>query len=74
MTSDHRTNATAAEGTGLDNLLGEWLDPFAADTTSVAAADDADAEERGFEFSEWCVIPVAALFVIGDMVLQFLRH
>ena len=72
MTSDNKTYAAAAKDTGLDNVLGEWLDPFAADATSVG--EEAEAEDRGFEFSEWCVLPVAALFVIGDMVLQFLHH
>lgn len=71
MTSDNRINSAAATDTGLDNVLGEWLDPFAVET-AVTAADD--VEDRGFEFSEWCVIPVALLFVIGDMVLTFLHH
>jgi hypothetical protein len=75
MASDRRTSTAAAENTDLGNVLGEWLDPFAEDAaTQGTEAAEASDEARGFEFSEWCVIPVAMLIVIGDMVVQFLRH
>ena len=51
------------------------LDPFAEDAaTQVTGAVEASDEAKGFEFSEWFVIPVAMLIVIGDMVVQFLHH
>ena len=74
MTSDHRTHTAAAEHTDLGNVLGEWLDPFAEDATLATEIAEASDEAKGFEFSEWCVIPVAMLIVIGDMVVQFLHH
>lgn len=67
MASDHKT--IAAEDTDLSSAIGGWLDPFAQDGATIATAVESDAEP--LPFAEWCVVPVALAFVIGDMVLQF---
>jgi hypothetical protein len=69
MASDRKT--VAAEDRDFSSAIGGWLDPFAQDGATVATGADSDAEP--LPFSEWCVIPVALAFVIGDMILQFWR-
>lgn len=69
MASDQKT--VAAEQVDFSSVIGAWLDPFAQEASAAAAATQSDAEP--LPFSEWCVLPVALVIVIGDMVWQFLR-
>ena len=70
MASDRKT--IAAEDHGLGSIVGDWLDPFAQEASAAASRTAADDEDR-LPFSEWCVLPIAALIVIGDMILQFMH-
>lgn len=70
MASDRKS--VAAEGRDFGNVIGQWLDPFAQSETQ-ATVDASAGTDTAIPFSEWCVIPVALAFVIGEMLYQFTR-
>ena len=75
MASEHRTLAAQGKelGSDLGSLVGDWLDPFAGQAETAAVSDRAVEGEESLPFSEWCVVPVALAFIIGDMILQFMK-
>ena len=48
-----------------------WLDMFPETADRAAATEKVQEAEASIPFSEWCVIPIAVLIIVADMLFQF---
>ena len=64
---NEKSVAQSQESDAFTEVAG-WLDAFpeSAEHTEAKAANP-----NAIPFSEWCIVPIALLFIIGDMLFEF---
>src|ERR1043165_8796152 len=67
--SKDKTIAQTHGSDAMDQVSG-WLDMFPETADQAAATERTESSAFSIPFSDWCIIPVALLFILGDMLFQ----